>query len=99
MLALDDLHGKVQPVWRIGGACIAVNCKWLREHWPKGPWFEMKHDYEGRPKNALGEDYSICEGIWKRNGVVLCDGRFVPDHVDRRRLVGEDAARSDVEPA
>jgi hypothetical protein len=99
MLALDDLHGKVQPVWRIGGACIAVNCKWLREHWPKGPWFEMKHDYENRPKNALGEDYSICEGIWKRNGVVLCDGRFVPDHVDRRRLVGEDAARSDVEPA
>lgn len=87
---LEDLRGRVQPVGRIGGACIAVNCGWLRSHWRQGPWFEMKHDYSGRPKNARGEDYSICDGIWERGGVVLCDGRFVPEHVDRRRLVGAD---------
>lgn len=88
-MSLEDLVGKVQPVARIGGACIAVNCEWLRRHWRKGPWFEMVHDYSERPKNARGEDYSICDGIYKRGGVVLCDGRFVPAHVDRRRLVGE----------
>lgn len=88
-MALDALAGKVQPVGRIGGACIAVNLEWMRRHWSKGPWFEMAHDYSERPKNARGEDYSICDGIYKRGGVVLCDGRFVPAHVDRRRLVGE----------
>jgi hypothetical protein len=50
----------------------------------------MEHDYTARPRNARGEDYSICDGIYRRGGVVLCDGRFVPAHVDRRRLVGED---------
>lgn len=88
-MALEELVDKIQPVARIGGACIAVNCNWMRRFWPKGPWFEMVHDYAERPKNARGEDYSICDGIWQRGGVVLCDGRFVPAHVDRRRLVGE----------
>jgi hypothetical protein len=86
---LDEVIGKVQPVARIGGACIAVNCGWFRKHWPQGPWFEMEHDYTERPRNARGEDYSICDGIYTRGGVVLCDGRFVPAHVDRRRLVGD----------
>lgn len=88
-MPLEDLVDKIQPVGRIGGACIAVNCNWLRQHWRQGPWFEMQHDYRERPKNSRGEDYSICDGIYKRGGVVLCDGRFVPAHVDRRRLVGE----------
>jgi len=91
-MPLEDVLDKVQPVGRIGGACIAVNCGWLRSYWAQGPWFEMKHDYKGRPKNARGEDYSICDGIWERGGVVVCDGRFVPSHVDRRRLVGEETA-------
>ena len=88
-MPLEELAGKVIPVGRIGGACIAINCDWLRRFWPNGPWFVMEHDYSGRPKNARGEDYWICDGIWKRGGVVLCDGRFVPAHVDRRKLVGE----------
>lgn len=90
MLPLERIRGHVFSVGRIGGACIAVNCGWLRKFWPKAPWFEMKHDYSERPSNARGEDYSICDGIWERGGVVLCDGRFVPEHVDRRRLVGDD---------
>lgn len=89
-MSLVDLRDKVQPVGRIGGACIALNLNWLRAYWSQGPWFVMEHDYSARPRNARGEDYSICDGIWKRGGVVLCDGRFVPSHVDRRRLVGED---------
>jgi len=88
-IPLEDLAGRVQPVGRIGAACIAVNCNWLRRYWDKAPWFEMKYDYEGRPKYMSGEDYTICDGIWKRGGVVLCDGRFVPAHVARRKLVGE----------
>jgi len=86
---LDALRGRIQPVGRIGGACIGVNLNWLRKHWPKPPWFEMQHDYSERPRTACGEDYSVCDGIYQRGGVVLCDGRFVPEHVDRRRLVGE----------
>lgn len=88
-MPLGELAGKVLPVGRIGGACIAVNCDWLRRHWPNGPWFVMEHDYSDRPKNKRGEDYWICDGIWKRGGAVVCDGRFVPEHVDRRKLVGE----------
>lgn len=89
---LSDLLDQVQPVGRIGGACIAVNCNWFRRFWPKAPWFVMEHEYaEGRPFNKRGEDYSICDGIWARGGVVLCDGRFVPSHVARRKLVGEDS--------
>lgn len=84
-----ELLGNVQAVARIGGACIAVNCGWIRRFWPQGPWFEMTHTYDGRPRTARGEDYSICDGIWERGGVVLCDGRFIPAHVDRRRIVGE----------
>ena len=90
-IALEDLVGKIQPVGRIGGACVAVNCRWLKKYWPKPPWFEMTHAYEGRPYNLRGEDYSICDGIYQRDGIVLCDGRFVPSHVDRRRLVGEES--------
>jgi len=89
-LAEAALLGRVQPVARIGGACIAVNCGWLRAHWPQAPWFEMQHAYgAGRPFNGRGEDYAICDGIYRRGGAVICDGRFVPAHVDRRKLVGE----------
>lgn len=86
----EAILGQVRAVGRIGGACIAVNCRWLRAHWPVGPWFEMHHEYgQGRPYNKLGEDYSICDGLYRRGAAVVCDGRFVPEHVDRRRLVGE----------
>lgn len=85
-----EIRARVQPVARIGAACIAVNCNWLRAYWPTGPWFEMHHDYSARPVNARGEDYNICDGIWQRGGAVLCDGRFEPKHVARRKLVGED---------
>lgn len=88
-LEARQVLGRVQTVGRIGGACIAVNCGWLRRYWPQGPWFVMEHDYAGRPKNARGEDYWICDGISARGGAVVCDGRFVPAHVDRRKLVGE----------
>lgn len=86
---LDILAGKMSVVGRIGGACIGINLDWIRRSWPKGPWFAMQHDYTERPKNARGEDYFICDGIYQRGGLVLADGRFVPEHVDRRRLVGE----------
>lgn len=85
---LTELRDKVQTVARIGGACIAVNCRWLQQHWRNPPWFEPHHDYSTRPSNgSCGEDYSICDGIWHRGGVVLCDGRFAPEHVAGRKLV------------
>jgi hypothetical protein len=88
-LTIEQVTNRVQAVGRIGGACIAVNCGWLRQHWAAGPWFVMEHDYTGRPRNARGEDYTVCDGIIARGGAVVCDGRFVPAHVDRRKLVGE----------
>lgn len=88
-LSIEDLRGEVRPVGRIGGAFIAVHCNWLRCYWPTGPWFVMEHDYRGRPGNMRGEDYFFCDGIRQRGGVVLCDGRFEPRHVDRRRIVGQ----------
>ena len=87
---LEELANKVQPIGRIGAAFIAVNLDWLRANWPKPPWFVMDHDYSQRPKNARGEDYTFCDGVHERGGVILCDGRFVPSHVDRRKLVGEE---------
>jgi hypothetical protein len=89
-IPLEELLGKLTPVTRIGAAFVAVNLKWLREHWPKGPWFLMEHDPSSdRPRLARGEDYRFCDEARKRGGAIVCDGRFVPEHVDRRRLVGE----------
>lgn len=86
-VSFSQVRNRIVPVKQIGGACIAVNLQWMRKHWPTGPWFVMDHDYAGRPKNRTGEDYFICNGIHQRGGIVLCDGRFRPEHVDRRRLV------------
>jgi hypothetical protein len=78
------------PVSRIGGAFVAVNCNWMREKWNTAPWFVFEHEYgKGRPVNGRGEDYFVCDGIRARGGTVLCDPRFVPAHVARRKLIGE----------
>jgi hypothetical protein len=88
-VSLEALKGQAVPVDRIGAAFIAVNVNWIKACWTKPPWFLMDHNFEGRPKHGRGEDYFFCDGIRDRGGIVLCDGRFVPEHVDRRKLVGE----------
>jgi len=87
-VSIDHLRGNTMPVLRIGAAFLAVNLGWLQEHWPKAPWFVMSPYYDiGRPVQGIGEDYAFCDGVWDRGGEVMCDGRFVPEHVDRRKLV------------
>jgi hypothetical protein len=97
---LGEVAGKVSPVARIGAAFVALNCNWFRENWKTAPWFTMVNDYvTPQAKNAtqqhqlpftrLGEDYFVCDGIRSRGGVVLCDGRFVPEHVEGRQLISK----------
>lgn len=87
-IPLDKLRDNVIPVARIGAAFTAVNLKWLRACWPKGPWYVMQYDYEnGRPRYGKSEDYYFCDGIRARGGAVVCDGRFVPEHVAGRSLL------------
>jgi hypothetical protein len=83
--------GKIAAADRIGGAFTAINLNWLRAYWPVSPWFKMTHS-EGkeRPHTVTSEDYFFCDGARGRGGLVLCDGRFTPSHVARRRLVGDE---------
>lgn len=77
--------GKVVPVRRAGGAFMALNLAWFREHWgtwdPEDPWFHMKPATEpsGEPTD-LAEDYVLCDGIAKRGGKLLLDARLEPYH-------------------
>lgn len=89
IIPIEYIRGNVFPVRCIGAACVAINLKWLREHWPKGPWFLMEYNFDERPKYARSEDYYFCDEARKRRGAIICDGRFVPEHVAGRRLVGE----------
>lgn len=77
--------GNVVPVRRAGGAFIAINLAWFREHWgtwdENDPWFMMRPATEpsGEPTD-LAEDYVFCDGIAKRGGKILLDARFEPYH-------------------
>ena len=78
-----ELAGKARPVERIGGAFMALNVGWFRQHWGKwdasNPWFDMVPTGTDRP-DEIAEDYCVCDGVRKRGGVVLADGRFEPEH-------------------
>lgn len=90
-LDLEDLADRMTSVARIGGAFIAINLGWLRTNWPQPPWFKVTLgvDETGKPVSVQSEDNAFCEGVLTRGGAVVCDGRFVPEHVARRKLVGE----------
>jgi len=76
----EELVGKITQVDRIGTAFMGVNCKWIRACWPDQPWFLTQH-FPGPAPRKLGEDYSFCDGVTKRGGTILADGRFEPNHI------------------
>lgn len=80
LLSADDFRGRVLEVDGIGTAFMAVNLGWLAKEWPVSPWFQFVH-HEGYQPRTTGEDYAFCEGVKKRGGTILADGRFEPAHV------------------
>lgn len=72
--------GTVTPVHRIGTAFFAINCKWIKDHWPNQPWF-LTQQLEGEEPRKIGEDVTFCDVVRSRGGVILADGRFEPVHV------------------
>lgn len=80
LLAEEDFRGRVVEVDGIGTAFMAVRLGWLVQEWPLSPWFEFKH-HEGYQPKTTGEDYSFCQGVRQRGGLILADGRFEPAHV------------------
>jgi hypothetical protein len=67
----------------IGGALMAVNLGWLREHWMRPPWFQITY-LPGPPTlNPHGEDLGFCDGVRERGGHVLCAGGIRPSHAGR----------------
>lgn len=76
----EEFAGKVTPVDRIGTAFMAVNCHWIRDHWPEQPWF-VTQQLSGPVPSKIGEDVSFVDGVRSRGGLVLADGRFEPVHV------------------
>ncbi len=82
-MGLDDIVGKVTVVDRIGTGLVAVNIAWLREYWPEPPWFQSIY-LPGRELLHVGEDDWFCDEAKKRGGKILCDGRCLPVHSDRR---------------
>jgi hypothetical protein len=75
-----DLDGKIgadREVFeaeRVGGGMMAVNVRWMVKHWPDPPWFVPRY-MPGPDLPVLGEDWTFCEGVHNREGLILCDGR------------------------
>lgn len=92
-LSDDEFRGKVVPVSRMGAAFMALNCDWFRRHWgawdPSDPWFHMRptRGLRGEP-SEIPEDYNLCDGVRKRGGKLLCDGRLEPLHEGAPYLPG-----------
>lgn len=80
-LKRSEFEGSVREVDRVGTAFMAINCAWIRDHWPKHPWFESRFvdTPDGRPMK-MSEDFEFCDGVRARGGKVLLDGRFEPNH-------------------
>ena len=76
----ESWKGKVIEVDRIGTAFMAINCNWIRQHWPEQPWF-VTRQLPGPVPNKIGEDMTFCDGVRERGGLILADGRFEPHHV------------------
>jgi len=82
-LSPADVLGRVVEVDRMGTGLVAVNIAWLKEHWPEPPWFQSVC-LPGRELKHIGEDDFFCDEAKKRGGAILCDGRCIPAHSDKR---------------
>lgn len=80
-----DFEGKVKEVERIGTACMAINCCWIRDHWADQPWFATMHKCGDVP-SKVGEDVFFCDGVRERGGTVLGYGKFEPTHVGAEQV-------------
>lgn len=80
LMDADAWKGQVIEVDRIGTACMAIRLDWVRNEWPEQPWFEARC-IPGAEPGVLGEDVWFCDGVKKRGGKILADGRFEPVHV------------------
>ena len=76
----EDIGDRMIPVERIGTACMAVNCHWIKDYWPEQPWFDTAQ-IPGEIPRREGSDYRFCDAVRARGGAVLCDARFEPKHV------------------
>lgn len=74
-----DFQGEVKEVDRIGAACMAVNVRWIHDHWPDQPWFATQHK-TGPVPSKVGEDVYFCDGVRERGGKILGHGLFEPIH-------------------
>lgn len=73
-------EGKLENVDRVGTAFQAINLRWVRDHWSEGPWFAFEQTFvDGKPDH-VGEDWVFCDGVRSRNGTIVVDGRFEPQH-------------------
>jgi hypothetical protein len=79
-LTSEEIQGSIIEVDRCGGALLAINLNWIRECWPDGPWFHHP------PTDDAGEDWTFCEGVQTRGGVIVADGRFATCHVKGRQV-------------
>ncbi len=76
----DQLENKVQPVDLIGSGFMAVNVEWLTTKFPDSPWFHTLRPVSRKPQK-VGSDLVFSAKVNKVGGLVLCDGRFSPEHV------------------
>jgi hypothetical protein len=80
LMDIELLRGKVTPVDRIGTAFMAINVGWIRDCWPKQPWF-VTQQLDGDQPAKIGEDISFCDGVRARGGEILAYGLFEPKHI------------------
>ena len=60
----------------IGTGCMLINMAWLREKWPKAPWFWVIDTETG----SFPEDWNFCEQVKQRGGKIMVESRVKTTH-------------------
>ena len=71
-----ELPTKPMEVDTIGTGVMLINIKWLKEHWPKAPWFHVTDTETG----AFPEDWNFCEQIKAKGGKIIMEPRIKTVH-------------------
>jgi hypothetical protein len=88
-LERERWEGKILEVQRVGTAFMLIDCRWMREHWPVGPWFSSRwmtpeekaaQGFDPARPFKMSEDFEFCDEVRKFGGSVWVDGRFEPVH-------------------
>lgn len=86
---IATLGPQLEPIDMAATAMMAINLDFIRakaDEW-KPPWFKFAYR-AGDVKPVLSEDMYFCVEVDKHDGMILGDGRFRANHLQRPQVIG-----------